>query len=419
MVTIFNMKKLYGWKIFASCLPIVALLIFFYLGSLQIDSNLDFNALYNSLIALKNSQNPYKTLNLNPPIFFILFKPLSFYSQTHAYMFFSGLMVIALLVSLKWTFKYFSPHLPHKFLYILALLCCYPTMTSFKIGQLTPLIYFLIIGGYHAIEKKKELLASILWGLVITLKLFPGLLLFFLWHQKKYNVLCLTLLAICILSILPLPIYDITLYKQYCSLMSQINWYSHSWNFSLFGLAIKLFFTHQTSVEGFNYLKLLSLSFCIITAAYYFKTLYDRQLEKNHCFLFSLCMMLVLSPLAWQYYLILLFIPLVFFAHNFFSYPPMRQILILASTAFLIFPYNNDFVPRDNLDLLMTFIHYGLPNIALLSVAMLIIPPQIPTKISSPLPPSLSTPVILLLVINFMILFYTYICLIKYTSTLI
>lgn len=406
----FNLKT---WQILIFILPTFIYLSLITIDNYQPEMHLDFNAFYQSAHALFENKNPYRSLNLNPPIFFILFSPLYLVDANTAYIFYSITMAICLWIGTQWTYQIIAPDLNHKLIYTLLLICCYPTITNFKVGQLTPLLYLLLIGGYRSHLKHHSSAAAFLWGLLIALKFFPALLLGYLYQQRNYKLLSQTLLASIAFTLLPLLVFSTDLYQWYFSLVSQIYWYSHSWNFSVFGLPFKLFFKKDLSPEIAHMLKMVALILSGLGMMFYLKHIRKKTISQQRFFLFTIGMMLLLSPLAWQYYLILLFMPIIYLTRHFNAYSHHVQICILLAICCVIFPYNNEFIPRDNHGLIITFLYYCLPILGPIIITLTTLMPTQSSKEMCHINQMPNT-IVFIMALIFMILIYTNLLFIKY-----
>lgn len=170
--------------------------------------------------------------------------------------------------------------------------------------------------GYHFYLTNRCYLAGISWGIIIALKLFPALLLFYVLKQGRTRVF-LTMLATFLLAcLIPILFYGPTLYVQYHSMITRVLWFGDSWNASVYGFLFRLLIdTHYTS-HNLIPIELLYSGLFLILLILYLKTLGPSTVYKTHQvnhqpFCLTLVMMLLLSPFGWLYYFSLLMFPLV------------------------------------------------------------------------------------------------------------
>tara|TARA_B110000879_G_scaffold171045_1_gene221752 strand:- start:278 stop:1429 length:1152 start_codon:yes stop_codon:yes gene_type:complete len=325
----------------------------------------DFDAFYQSSQALLQGKNPYQVLNLNPPIFLLLFSPLSHLSSHQAFLCLSLIMALCLFFSIRWALELFAKELTYKHWYSLLFVCSFPVLTNFIIGQVTAFIFFLIMGGFYLLEKKKFFFCACTWGLLTALKFFPALLFFYLIRLRHYRLCLMFCTSISLCLLIPALLYGPDIYSMYLTRLSNITWYSHSWNLSLYSIPFKLFLTRSSGLSDAHYLTLLSLTLCALGLAVYLKILFLNKINTKQQFFLTICFMLLLSPFAWQYYFILLFMPVIYLIKRFNTYNTKQQSALLTSMFLLLMPLTNDFLPRDNHNALMIFVYYCLPTIGI------------------------------------------------------
>ncbi|WP_028388561.1 glycosyltransferase family 87 protein [Legionella fairfieldensis] len=315
----------YYWQIlFGSLLFCIYWLLFYFILTDQY--KIDFSSLYSAISALKRGDNPYQYLvatylpqmellpiNLNPPFVLWLLTPIMHFDYHSALIIWSAISFISGLIGAEIAFNYtFSAAFLKKnrvnlYLIYLAL---FSTLTNTAVVQLGSILLFFIMLGYHFYHKKRHFLAGTLWGLIIAIKLFPGLLFFYVLKEQRFKVFIIMLIVFLLSCFIPLLTYGFTVYKQYYLMMTHVFWYGESWNASLYGFIFRFFaknITHYSLLIKFLY----SLLF-LIALFWYLNTLnLDNNKQPNYQFFcLTLVMMLVLSPFGWLYYFPLLISPL-------------------------------------------------------------------------------------------------------------
>ena len=148
--------------------------------------------------------NLFLSYNPNPPSTAIFFIPFTFLSLDTAKLLFNILTSCLFLFStyrlcrqleINWSFM----------MLCLAVVFFIPMRNQILFGQSYFLIFVLLVEGFIAHERKNTVLASILWGAAILIKIFPAIIFLFLiikkeWRQTLYlSIACGTMLVISLL----------------------------------------------------------------------------------------------------------------------------------------------------------------------------------------------------------------------------
>lgn len=300
-------------------------LLFYGLFTYQIDT--DFTSFYSSGLALKLGHNPYNSslatylpeakkvaLNLNPPIFLMLTQYLVAIPYLNALVIWSLVSFVAGLFGAWIAFFYAFPRVffRQNWFYLLTyyLVSCGIILNA-AFAQVGGLLAAFIMLGYHFYLKKNEWAAGFCWGLIISLKLFPGLLLIYALTQKRYRLFFIMLSVSVILSALPLMSYGCLIYKQYMLMMSQVWWYGWNCNSSLFGYIVRIL--AESGKRGVPSAWMYGLYFAFSATVVVYIILKLRKLRDSKVshqgFSIVLISMVLLSPLGWVYYFPLLTLP--------------------------------------------------------------------------------------------------------------
>ena len=314
---------------------------------------LDFSSFYSACLAMAEHLHPYLVLetsylptikkisaNLNPPTTLLLFLPFSWLNYPLALTLWSGISLILGFIGAHLAFSYAFPkyfYIKYRFIIWCFFFSFYPVLVNAAIAQLSSLLLFFSMYGYHLFSKKNDFGASLCWGIIIAIKIFPALLLVFILGQRRYRVFFLTLAFLMLLCFLPISLYGIKLYWQYFHMMHQVQWFGDSWNASLFGYISRQL---PATLPMFSAQILFSLGFITVFIWYALRMFRNYQNQLN-CFCLTLCIMLLLSPLGWFYYFSLLALPLgyswyIISAEN--SEVFMHKFLWLGSLFLLNFP---------------------------------------------------------------------------------
>lgn len=334
--------------------------------------HLDFDAFYHSSQDLLSQRPPYTQGNFNPPIFFLIFKPFTYLSPHYAYLAWTFFMALLYFYAIKITTSLFLKQSPYQKSAPLLLMLSYPLITSLIIGQITALIFLLIISGYKAFLLKKEVMCGLLWGLVTAIKFFPGLLFFVLLKQRAYKSLLFFTAFTLLFIFMPLLFYPCSIYEDYVSSMSEIRWFSHSWNVSLFAIPFKFFLTQKATVPYMLTLKKAAYVLSMTGFCLYITLLLTKKLSVKSQFMLTLCFMFLISPLAWLYYLPILFIPICFLLNKTKHPDKADPPLILAAILLINLPLINDFLPAQHYAQCLIFCLFELPTLGIGLLGLLI-----------------------------------------------
>lgn len=317
----------------------------------SIDINLcvkvDFSSFYSSIISFQQGLSPYETnpltfldsektasVNLNTPFFVILLYPLSFISYQTAFVIWQVGAFFALVGSLNIILKKYELDKPS---ILLAILFSFPIYTNFFIAQIATYVLFFITLGHYYLKNSSPKLAGFCFGIITGIKLFTGLLFFYLLAKREFKA-CATFLVVFIFTLLlPLLVCGQELYQQYFLAVKSINWYIHAWNGSLLGFiershALNFITTDESNQKYITFAILL-----MVFLSYLSILVWKKNQYKSNLFNLTLIYMLLLNPLSWLYYFILLLEPYMSLAskEKFLSIERKLSCLLL----FILFAY--------------------------------------------------------------------------------
>lgn len=305
-------------------------LLFYFLVTSQL--RLDFYSFYSSAIAYATDINPYQCLqttyfviqqnlpaNLNPPIFLQLLRPLTQlnYQQAPALWFIISFFLGSIGALLSFKILCSRDFFKKNWLILLFIyLGMHSTLMSMGIGQLGSILLFFIISGYYFYLREQDYLAGILWGFIISIKLFPALLFIFALNQKRFKLFLIMLVTCSMAWVFPFLIKGIGIYSLYFKMLPRVLWFGDNWNASLYGFLFRLFIDVK-SAQNVWVIKITYLFFFIILLIWYIKKIIlfkktnkDHRTSDHRAFCLTLVMMLLMSPLGWLYYFSLLIMPL-------------------------------------------------------------------------------------------------------------
>ena len=302
-------------------------LLFYFLFTHAV--RVDYTCFYSGSKALFQGDNPYQTLfttyfptvkkvslNVNPPIVLMLFSLLSKMGYSASLMIWSVLSFILGLIAVSLSFKLAFNHAfvkNHRLSLYLLYFAFYPTLINTAIGQLGTFIAFFIIIGYCFYIQKWDIAAAVMWGIIIAMKLFPGLLFFYALMQRRYKVAAILAATVLVMSMIPWLVYGSSIYANYFSMLSHLAWYGDNWNASINGFLFRILTTVHSSPAQLLLVKSLYVICFMGSLVWYLKKMYSEgatQSNNHVTFSFTLVMMLLMSPFGWIYYFPLLILPL-------------------------------------------------------------------------------------------------------------
>jgi hypothetical protein len=259
--------------------------------------------------------------NLNPPFQTLLILPLGWVEYSKAYWLWSLLSVISGLAAVRLIYGARRKHFSGKawnFWLAVIFFFYFPSYTTVNLGQFSLFIFFLLVLAWSLTRQEKDLIAGILFGLLLSLKVFTGLFLLYFLLKKRWRLLGWYLGSFAFLSLLALAVFGSGTYLNYFSALKTVDWQATSWNASIFGFMTRIF-GGSGNVPLINSPTLGSvmayLACAVLVTIYSFQIYSDKNRERTTSFdlEFSLTLVLVLllSPLGWMYYFVFLFLSAV------------------------------------------------------------------------------------------------------------
>jgi hypothetical protein len=204
---------------------------------------------------------------------------------------------------------------------ITLLLLCYPFWHQMVHGQLNLLLLLLLTGAWAADRKGHPHGAGTLVGLATAIKLFPGFIFVYFLLRREWEAARTGLLALVGITVLTALVLGPDAYRGYfLEVLPRTSQRRSEWsNLSLSGIWCKLFessnFGGPMEIQPLVQSPLLALLGMGITllAVTAILTLRARRLRpaQDWDLLYALTMigMLLVSPITWDYYLLLLILP--------------------------------------------------------------------------------------------------------------
>ncbi len=137
-----------------------------------------------------------------PPFTSLLFAPWIIFPPGTAKLLFDGFSSLLFLFTLMRVRVFLS--IPPMLVLLVPVVFFVPIANNLYFGQSYLLLSCLLLEGYMAYKKGRIVLSSLLWGLAVLFKVFPGVILLFLLLRKQYKAaagLCAACAALLLLSI--------------------------------------------------------------------------------------------------------------------------------------------------------------------------------------------------------------------------
>ena len=216
---------------------------------------------------------------------------------------------------------------------IALLLLCFPLWEQCRLGQLTLILLLLITGAWAAERSGWACLAGALLGTATCIKLFPGFLFIYYALRGRWKVVLVGLLTIAGLTTLTASILGIDAYRSYLfTVLPEIQWFRVGWNNdSVWGFWSRLFdpapehVRDRSLTEPLFYSPILAKTLSLISSAMMvgilawavrLRSRHDagsedpRSVVNDLTFTLAVTAMLLVSPICWEHYLLLLLAPL-------------------------------------------------------------------------------------------------------------
>jgi hypothetical protein len=211
---------------------------------------------------------------------------------------------------------------------ITLLLICNPFRQQVNQGQFNLLLLLLMTGVWTAERSGRSALAGMLLGAATAFKLFPGFFFLYFLLRRRWTVVASGLAAIAMLSLVSVAVlgqetYDSYLREVFPAMSTYRNWWS---NASLAGFWVKWFDSGAVSTISDprlpSYLEPLAVRPAVALAGFvlsagavlisWAKAVFGArsQSQRDLAFGLTLTTMLVLSPIAWDHYFLLLLLPI-------------------------------------------------------------------------------------------------------------
>jgi hypothetical protein len=269
-----------------------------------------------------NESDLFVDVNAHPPTSIFLLVPFGALSYRDALFCWNllSLGMFAVSLTLVWQGLRIPCSARSVFPAITVLLLCSPLLIHIHFGQITLLILLLLSAVWATDRADRAILAGALLGTAVTVKLFPAVLFLYFIMRKRWWTVASGLGAIALITLLTASVLGIHTYVKYATVvLPSMAKYRGLWfNLSLPGYWTKLFdppreFSFVQPIMRCPFLASLSI-YCtcalVLGALAWLIARARTRTELDLSFGAAITAMLLVSPITWDHYLLLLLIPL-------------------------------------------------------------------------------------------------------------
>ena len=261
------------------------------------------------------------TWNGHPPVSVMITLPFSLFTYENAHLAWNLVMVGLFALAVKMALRAGRrPVHPAEIIPFVALAAiCFPLQTQFYQGQLNVLLLVLILGAWLADCRELDFVAGACIGAAAAIKLYPAFMLLYWLMRGKWRALAGGLASFVFLNGAAALMFGAEAYRTYIdSVIPSLSVFRGSWdNISLTGLWFKLFdnneSVHVTPLIASRPLAygLTIVSQLVVTALAAIQCRRaDTREVRNRALGLTVVAMLLVSPITWSHYSLLLLMPL-------------------------------------------------------------------------------------------------------------
>ncbi len=258
-------------------------------------------------------------VNAHPPTAVLLALPLVSFDYPDAVLAWNLLSLGALLLSLWLVARALSiPISAWSVVPLLALLLlCNPLQAQVFFGQLNLALLLLLTGTWIAYRSNRPIGAGLLLGLAAAIKLFPAFLFVFFVLRRRWKTVAAGIATFFAVTALTVAVLGLDTYRDYVrEVVPQVALFRNGWgNASLPGLWTKLFDPRNTRIEPlWGSMGMVQagtwLSCGLLATVLAWIILRGGDREEDRTFALTITAMLLVSPITWDHYFLLLLVPL-------------------------------------------------------------------------------------------------------------
>ncbi len=159
---------------------------------------------FNQTVADLGYVNQFLSFAPNTPFLALFFVPFTFLPLATAKLVFNLISLLLLMVSVKRLASHLNIHWGYVLIFPLVFLV--PIKNNLLFGQVYFLLFFLLSEGFLAYQKNQFIRTALWWGLAISLKVFPIVLIGFLLFKHHFKAVGYLLLSVAILTLISISV---------------------------------------------------------------------------------------------------------------------------------------------------------------------------------------------------------------------
>jgi hypothetical protein len=261
-------------------------------------------------------------VNAHPPPSVLLALPFALLDYPDAVLAWNVLSLLLLAVSLRWVVRALGiPFKPWSVLPTATiLLLSNPLRQQVNHGQFNLLLLFLLLAIWLAARSERVWLAGTLLAVATAVKLFPGFLFLYFLLRRDWRIVAVGVTGVAVIGVGARFVFGWESYRTYLTeVLPQVNAYRGGWlNASLIGFCTRLFDPAAVSeqVEPLWRSSLIAKMsggvMCLAVVVAWRRNVLraDTADKRDRAFGLALVAMLLVSPITWDHYFLLLLLPL-------------------------------------------------------------------------------------------------------------
>lgn len=261
-------------------------------------------------------------VNAHPPPSVFLALPFALIDYSNAVLAWNTLSLGIFVVSLRWLVRELA--IPFSvwsvFPTVTILLLSNPLRQQVNQGQLDSLLLVLLLAIWLASRAGRPWLAGTLLAVATAVKLFPGFLFLYFLLRREWRVVFVAAAGVAVIGLAAGFVFGWESYRTYVTeVLPQVNAYRGGWlNASLVGFCTRLFDPAAVNehVEPLwrspLLAKLSAGALCLVVVAAWSRIVLraNSPSERDRAFGLGITAMLLVSPITWDHYFLLLQLPL-------------------------------------------------------------------------------------------------------------
>ncbi len=274
------------------------------------------------------------SINAHPPVSVLLALPFAPFDYSLAHSLWNLFSLVAFAISIVVMVRALAiPLGPPLALVVVLILLSGPMRAQLGFGQLNLVLLLLMTGAWWADRSEHPWWAGTFLGLATAIKIFPGLLFLYFALRRRWRALAAAGALVVLSNLTAMIVLGPEAFASYArQVLPEVSeWRAHAGNCSLPGLCYKLFDPGRKGVAVEPIARapavaagLMMIGCLLLLTVLAWTILRARSREDcDRAFALSLVAMLLISPISWEHYFLLLLLPLALLWQRL---PPQRAV---------------------------------------------------------------------------------------------